>query len=219
MSGLVKQAVGPIIIGVGGLTSNVGKTTLVCQLLKQFPGWEAIKTTRGHYRSCGKDPHACCVSHLLEEQPVIRSGRQQTYEAEKDTGRYWEAGAANVHWVIATDEQIAEGVQQAVSRVRSAGVLIEGNSFTEHVAPNVFVMVARSDSEKIKATARKALERVSAFYISDERDSRGADNLRALLGRVGGAEHQAPIFCASEFDLLLAYARNGVGTASLPAFA
>jgi hypothetical protein len=55
----------PTIIAVGGFTSEVGKTTLVCDLLRAFPGWEAIKTTRGHYPSCGKDPNACCVSHLL----------------------------------------------------------------------------------------------------------------------------------------------------------
>ena len=67
---------------------------------QSFPGWEAIKTTRGHYRSCGKDPHACCVSHLLTEEPLVRSGRAETYEPGKDTGRYWDAGATNVHWLI-----------------------------------------------------------------------------------------------------------------------
>ena len=48
----------------------------MCELFKAFPGWEAIKTTRGHYRSCGKDPQACCVSHLLSEEPLVRSGRR-----------------------------------------------------------------------------------------------------------------------------------------------
>ena len=71
------------MIGIGGFTSNVGKTTLLCDLLEAFPGWEAIKTTRGHYRSCGKDPHACCVSHLLSDEPLVRSGRAETYEAGK----------------------------------------------------------------------------------------------------------------------------------------
>ncbi len=64
MNSLMKS-VRPVIVGVGGFTSEVGKTTLLCGLLQALPGWEAIKTTRGHYRSCGKDPHACCVSHLL----------------------------------------------------------------------------------------------------------------------------------------------------------
>ena len=102
----------------------------MCELLRAFPGWEAIKTTRGHYRSCGKDPKACCVSHLLSDEPVLRSGREQTYAPGKDTGRYWDAGAANVHWLIASEEQIEPGIKLALQQVRSEGVFIEGNSFT-----------------------------------------------------------------------------------------
>ena len=158
----------PIIIGVGGFTSNVGKTTLMCELLRAFPGWEAIKTTRGHYRSCGKDPEACCVSHLLSEEPLVRSGREETYEPAKDTGRYWDAGAANVHWLIATDNQIEKGIQQALAKVRSTGVFVEGNSFSEFVDTDGFVMVRRADSNKIKSSARRALEKATAIYISDD---------------------------------------------------
>jgi hypothetical protein len=97
-------------VAIAGISSEIGKTTLLCDLLREFPGWEAIKMTRGHYRSCGKDPHACCVSHLLGDEPLVRSGFQQTYASDKDTGRYWDAGAANVHWVIVTDDQVERGV-------------------------------------------------------------------------------------------------------------
>src|SRR5712691_1793251 len=147
----------PTIIGIGGFESNVGKTTLMCELLKAFPEWEAIKTTRGHYRSCGKDPLSCCVSHLLGNQPVLRSGREETYVSGKDTGRYWDAGAANVHWVIATEAQVELGIKEALKRVRSRSVLIEGNSFTEFVQVGLMVMVARADHEKIKKSAKQAL--------------------------------------------------------------
>ena len=157
----------PIVIGVGGFTSNVGKTTLMCELLRAFPGWEAIKTTRGHYRSCGKDPKACCVSHLLSEEPLVRSGREETFELGKDTGRYWEAGASNVHWLIATDNQIEKGIQQALAKVRSTGVFVEGNSFAEFVETDGFVMVRRADSDKIKTSARRAISKTTAFYVSD----------------------------------------------------
>jgi hypothetical protein len=80
----------------------------MCDLLQAFPEWEAIKMSRGHYGSCGKDPQACGVCHLLSNESVIRSGRDQTYVPGKDTGRYWGAGAANVHWVIATDDQVEQ---------------------------------------------------------------------------------------------------------------
>ena len=121
----------PIVVGVGGFTSEVGKTTLLCELLRAFPGWEAIKTTRGHYRSCGKDPHACCVSDLLEEKPVIRSGRELTYAAGKDTGRYWDSGAANVHWLIATDSQVETGIKKALGYVAGAGSFRGGEQLHE----------------------------------------------------------------------------------------
>jgi hypothetical protein len=167
MSSLNPKAA-PIIVGVGGLTSDVGKTTLMCDLLRAFPGWEAIKTTRGHYRSCGKDPHACCVSDLLGDEAVIRSGRTETYAAGKDTGQYWESGASNVHWMIATDHQVEEGIRRAITRVNGPGVFIEGNSFSEYLEPQFFIMVARPQRQKMKPTARRALPRVSAFYLSGE---------------------------------------------------
>jgi len=156
-----------IVIGVGGFTSDVGKTTLMCELLRAFPGWEAIKTTRGHYRSCGKDPHACCVSHLLSDEPLVRSGREETYESGKDTGRYWDAGASNVHWLIATDTQIEKGIQAALARVKSPGVLVEGNSFSAFVPIDHFVMVKRAGNEKMKSSARRALDKATALYVSE----------------------------------------------------
>jgi molybdopterin-guanine dinucleotide biosynthesis protein len=199
-----------VIIAVGGLTSEVGKTTLMCQLLKEFPGWEAIKTTRGHYRSCGKDANTCCVSHLLEEQPVVRSGKDLTYAPGKDTGRYWDSGAANVHWVIATDEQVSDGVKQAISRVQAKGVFIEGNSFTEFEAPDFFVMVTRSDSMKIKTTARKALPRASAFYISDDRDLTAGKNLGGLMAQAKLQGSNLRVFSSTNFQGLISAVREVV---------
>jgi len=158
----------PAIIGIGGFASNTGKTTLMCELLRMFPGWEAIKTTRGHYRSCGKDPHSCCVSHMLGDHAVIRSGRSETYTIEKDTGRYWEAGAANVHWVIATEDQVEQGIREALKLVNSEGVFVEGNSFSEFVDVDLMIMVARASGAQIKKSARQALAKSSAFYLTGE---------------------------------------------------
>ncbi|HEY5403899.1 MAG TPA: hypothetical protein VIK24_13585 [Pyrinomonadaceae bacterium] len=157
----------PFIVGVGGFTSNVGKTTLMCELLKAFPGWEAIKTTRGHYRSCGKDSEACCVSHLLNHEPLVRSGRDDTYELGKDTGRYWDAGASNVHWLIATDNQIDQGIREALSRVRSEGVFVEGNSFSQFVETDYFVMVKSAGSDSIKKSAKAIVSNVESVYLSE----------------------------------------------------
>ncbi len=155
-------------VAIAGVSSEVGKTTLLCELLREFPGWEAIKMTRGHYRSCGKDPHGCCVSHLLGDEPLVRSGFQQTYASDKDTGRYWDAGATNVHWVIVTNEQVERGIELALERVRAPGVLIEGNSFLRFIDVDFAVLVTGSADTKIKSSARWAFQKASAVYLFDQ---------------------------------------------------
>ncbi|HKQ51649.1 MAG TPA: hypothetical protein VJT74_04725, partial [Pyrinomonadaceae bacterium] len=150
-------------VAISGFSSDAGKTTLLCELLRAFPGWEAVKVTRGHYRSCGKDPHACCVSHLLGDEPLVRSGRAETYAPGKDTGRYWDAGASNVHWLIATDGQVERGIRLALERVRAGGVFIEGTSFLKYLEVDFALMAARPDGGKVKPSARRALTKTSAL--------------------------------------------------------
>jgi len=156
----------PTIVAISGFSSNVGKTTLMCELLEQLPGWEAIKLTRGHYRSCGRDPAGCCVSDMLRDEPVIRSGREANYQAGKDTGRFWDAGASNVHWVIVKDDQVAQGITEALARVEADGVIVEGNSFLEYVKADLTIMCARSEGGKIKPSARRVLSKIDFLYLS-----------------------------------------------------
>jgi molybdopterin-guanine dinucleotide biosynthesis protein len=195
-------------VAIGGFTSNSGKTGLLCDLLGEFPGWEAIKVSRGHYRSCGKDPHACCIAPLLGEEPTVRTGRAETYATGKDTGRYWDAGASNVHWVIATDRQIARGIEIALSRVRAAGVFVEGNSILRDVAVDFVVMAARADGE-IKPTARRVLAKTSAFYLSGAEGARARE--RFMLWRDEFRERelidQVPIYTRDDLPRLVARLR------------
>ena len=172
----------PKIVAVSGLSSNTGKTTLACGLLVQLPGWEAIKLTRGHYRSCGKDPNGCCVSDLLREEPLIRSGREANYELGKDTGRFWDAGAVNVHWVIVNEDQVEAGINQALSRVKSAGVIVEGNSFLEFVEPDFAIMCARAGENKLKSSARRNLQKADALYLSTIEEVTRAAAIEAFEG-------------------------------------
>ena len=198
----------PRIVAVSGFSSNVGKTTLVCDLLRELPGWEAIKLTRGHYRSCGRDPAGCCVSDLLRSEPVIRSGRESNYEIGKDTGRFWDAGASNVHWVIVNDDQVEQGITEALSRVRAAGVIVEGNSFLEYVTADVTIMCARSEGGKLKSSARRVLPRIDFLYLS------------SLEGSAESAKQQFQEFSHSlklPLDQCAIITRDDIPTLLLPA--
>jgi len=157
----------PKLVVVAGTSSSVGKTTLVCDLLGLLSGWEAIKVTRGHYRSCGKQSEACCVSHLLGERPIVHSDPTITKVSGKDTERFWQAGATGVHWVIAKSNQVNEGLTEALSRVRSPGVIIETTSGLDVLTPLIAVLVARQPVDDIKQSARRALKqrKIDAVYV------------------------------------------------------
>lgn len=195
-------------VAVGGFSSDAGKTSLMCALLRALPGWEAIKTTRGHYRSCGKSLEACCVSHLLSQEPVIRSGREETYAVGKDTGRYWDAGAANVHWIIMTDAQVERGINSALERVRAPGVFIEGNSFQQFVEADYTLMVTRPEPTQLKPSARRALSKTDALYLFD--DESGASTARERFNTWretsanGSLTRNIPVFTREDLPQLVA---------------
>jgi len=202
----------PAIVAISGFSSEVGKTTLMCDLLRAFPLWEAIKVTRGHYRSCGKDPNACCVSDLLSDEPVIRSGREQNYALGKDTGRYWDAGATNVHWVIVTDAQVEQGIKQAVAQVSAPGVFIEGNSILEFIKADFVLMVARASGGKIKGSARRALSHSSAIYLSNVTEEGTDERTKFALWRQQSRIDQVlgdlPIYTRQDLPQLIAHVQK-----------
>ena len=202
----------PTTIAISGFSSDAGKTTLLCQLLRAFPEWEAIKITRGHYRSCGKDPHACCVSHMLADEPVIRSGREDTYTPGKDTGRYWDAGASNVHWLIVTDKQVEQGIELAMKRVSAPGVFIEGTSFLKYMDVDFALMTARADGSKIKPTARAALTKTSGIYLFDndggELSARERFDSWRQKSADAGLLSNLPIYTSQDFPQLIARLRE-----------
>ena len=209
----------PIVVAVSGFSSNVGKTTLACELLKRLPGWEAIKLSRGHYRSCGKDPIACCVSDLIGAEPVVRTGREANYERGKDTGRFWDVGATNVHWTIVSDEQVEQGIKEAISRVRAPGVIIEGNSFLQFIDADLAIMCARSEGGKVKPSARDVLRKSDVLYISSlNEDSRRAheqfDRWRSTLSVDLQLDH-LPILTFEDLPRLVEMIENGISADNL----
>src|SRR5260370_32301419 len=128
-------------------------------------GWEGIKLIWSHYGWCGRDPQGCCVRDLIRDEPLIRSGREENYETGKDTGRFWDAGAANVHWVIAGEDQVEDGITKALARVKSSGVIVEGNSFLDFVEADFAIMCARAGENRMKTSAKRILAKAQSIYL------------------------------------------------------
>ena len=211
----------PSIVAVSGLSSNTGKTTLACDLIKHLPGWEAIKITRGHYRSCGKDPSGCCVSDLLRDEPLIRSGREANYEAGKDTGRFWDVGASNVHWVIVGEDQVEEGIARSLSLVKSVGVIVEGNSFLEFINPDYAIICARAGENRLKGSARRTLSKADALYLSTIDDADRATAIQRFEQWRSGLSFDLntegmPTYTRYDLAKLIESIRKSLGVSSVP---
>ena len=196
-------------VSISGFSSESGKTHILCELLRRNPGWEAIKITRGHYRSCGKNPEACCVSPMLGEKSLVLSDPGQTRVPGKDTGRYWAAGAGNVHWVIGVDAQIEEGIKNAIERVEGEGVFIEGGSFLKHVVADYSIMVASPDIKDIKSSAVRLLPKMNALIVNRaEPDASVAELICSrLIGR-GATVGQVPIYFERDLSVVAAEIRH-----------
>jgi hypothetical protein len=103
---------------------------------------------------------------MLGEKPLVLSGRDQTFKAGKDTGRYWEAGASNVHWVVATTSQVDDGYRIAFDRVTAPGVLVEGTSFLAKHDVDYSIMVTTPEPPELKSSAVRMMPRMNAVYVN-----------------------------------------------------
>ena len=190
-------------ISISGLSSGIGKTTVLCDLLRLNPGWEAIKISRGHYRSCGKNREACCISPLLGEEPLVLSGRAATFADGKDTGRYWEAGAANVHWVICTSEQVEEGTRLALSRVEAEGVFVEGTSFLKYIPVDYSIMVIDTSMLQIKSSAARVMEKMDAIFVAGAKaDPKILARFQAKIAERGYPLGDVPVYFERDLERL-----------------
>lgn len=145
----------PFIILIGGPYSGCGKTTFGTGLLKSLgKGWAVIKYTKtGFYSS------------------IIRD-RETLSKKGKDTERYLEAGAEEVLWLQSPEENLAELLSISLERLyKYKGIIVEGNSPIEFLAPDVVVFVDGIDKPK-KPSSLKVLKR--AHIIVKPLESRKA---------------------------------------------
>jgi len=132
------------VVVVAGAASGVGKTTVACGLLRNLPGWAAIKVTRCRPgRPC---PHraGCDVCSTLDEPYRLAEMTDANDAKGKDTWRMRRAGASRVAWLIARPGALEEGFNAALRGLSAApGVVVEGNSAAALPGVDFVVMILR----------------------------------------------------------------------------
>jgi len=147
------------LIMVGGQTKDVGKTTLVCNIIAAFPlfRWTAVKFTH-HF-------HLPENSRLLVKSKDYSFWEQTSAGNTSDTARYVSAGAECAVLVQVADgkrKEACTAVQQELTHI-----LVESSGAAEFLSPDLYLMVLDSAQSDFKHSAREMLGDVDGFILRD----------------------------------------------------
>lgn len=161
------------VIVVGGHTRSIGKTQLVCDLIRAFPeaGWIAGKITQYGHGVCARNGENCDCAPAEHSAALDWESRSDT---GTDTARFLAAGASRALWLRTKQGYLAEGLpllraalwELEVSRGQASGNLIlESNSLLQFLKPALYLVVLAPLQEDFKESARMALNRADAFVL------------------------------------------------------
>lgn len=156
----------PGMLLIGATERKIGKTGLVCEILRRFSPHTpvtAIKATvisddrTGCHRpdgGCGSCAMAAPFELFEEKNP----------EGPKDTARMLTAGASRVFWLKTRMTAIPEALAACLKQIATGSITVcESNRLRKYVEPDVFLILKGSDPEKAKPTVRSVEEYVDGF--------------------------------------------------------
>ncbi|HMK49357.1 MAG TPA: hypothetical protein VK435_04845 [Thermodesulfovibrionales bacterium] len=140
----------PLVIGIAGAHSGAGKTTVACEILRQFEGWGAIKYSRTSF-----------FSSITDDPEVIMA-------QGKDTRRMMDAGAVRVLLVQSPADELPDILPLALGMLSDLqGIVVEGNSAVQLIKPGVVVFVS-GDPDLFKDSAEPLLGMADVVLSSSE---------------------------------------------------
>jgi hypothetical protein len=157
------------VLVVGGHTRNIGKTTLVVDLLRVFPDvvWTAVKITQYGHGVCSLNGEECgCAPN--EHTFALEEERDQS--GRTDTSRFLAAGAAHALWLRSKQGRLGEALPSLRESLdRTAGpdghVIIESNTLLQFLAPALYLVVLDPAREDFKESVRRHLDRADGFVL------------------------------------------------------
>ena len=182
----------PKIVSIAGARSNIGKTTLIEELLRRLEGgWAVCKVTVCHDHPEHACPHGkleVCGVCIEEVDGFFIEENDSVLKREgKDTWRYYQAGAEAVRWIRAEEHHVAAAVHRVIDQLDEySGILFEGNRALSVLKPDLGVMVT-GKPPLYKKSAREILSRADMICSFDTPGSiAGSSHLAAIIGRITG---------------------------------
>jgi hypothetical protein len=150
---------------VGGHTRNIGKTSVISSLIREFAplGWTAVKITQYGHGICSRDGHPCGCAP--KEHPFALT-EETDARGRADTCRFLAAGARQSLWLRVRQGQIPSALPLLWQKLRHAEcVVIESNSIVEYLDPLLYLVVLDTSQQDFKSSARRALGRADALVF------------------------------------------------------
>jgi len=164
------------IVVVGGHTRSIGKTQLVCDVIRAFPeaNWVAGKITQFGHGVCAQNGENCDCAPA--EHSVALDWERHS-ETGTDSARFLAAGARRSLWLRTKQGYLAEGLPllrtaleeaSTQTRSRSPNLILESNSLLKFIKPSLFLVVLAPGKADFKDSSRLVLDRADAVVLRDE---------------------------------------------------
>ncbi len=162
------------LVVVGGHTRSIGKTQLVCDVIRAFPKvcWIAGKITQYGHGVCAQNGENC---DCAPTEHVSALAWEMQPESETDSARFLAVGAKKSFWLRTKQGYLAEGLPLLRDALKMAAaelalkerpaLIVESNSLMQFVKPSLYFSVIDPDKEDFKESAQTALDRANALVI------------------------------------------------------
>jgi hypothetical protein len=169
------------LIVVGGHTRSIGKTQLVCDVIRAFPeeNWIAGKITQYGHGVCAKNGENCGCA---PDEHSYAISWEKNADTGTDSSRFLAAGAQRSFWLRTKQGFLAEGLpllREALAELLSATttpepptLILESNSVLQFVQPSLYFAVIDPSRDDFKDSARMVLDRADALVL---RGASGSD--------------------------------------------
>ncbi len=155
-----------MLIVVGGHTRNIGKTSVVCGVIRALSDWNwtAIKVTQFGHGVCSRDGEPCDCSDPAH--PVAVS-EERGDKPTSDSGRFLSAGAKRAFWVRTPAGQLNEAMPPVRRLIEGAeNVIVESNSILRFVKPDLCAMVVDGAVADFKDSTKRFLDRADVLVAT-----------------------------------------------------
>jgi hypothetical protein len=157
-----------MVVVIGGHTRNIGKTSVVCGVIRALSDWNwtAIKITQYGHGICSRDGEVCDCS---DPAHPIAVSQENGSSPSTDSGRFLASGATRSFWVRTPAGELNE----AMPRIRrilaeSDHTIIESNSILRLLKPDLCAMVLDGSVGDFKPSSLRFLDRANALVITSD---------------------------------------------------